>query len=803
MTATTTRPAPPVAGRERGRSAEAGNHDVQRTLLALLASGIGVLPLCELLSDRAWLIDVWVSMLVVIGPAAILRRGRPPSAAQIWLGVVLLVPWLTARFVPQHAVLGIIPLRGTWHDVGHLLTALHRTTSEQAAPVHSTVAIRLALCALLALVAALIDLIAVVGRRGALAGIPLLVVFTVSGAVPRQVVSWWLFALSAAAFLILLALDSSDDLRRWGHYVPRPGGERSRASGAARAISAQRIAVAAIALALALPVVIPADSRNFVANLFHNGSSTGTGTGFGAIGGGAIDPFVALRGQLDRKVSLKLFDVTVRPLSGAAAGTKATNQPFYLRTNVLSQFTGTGWRATGSGLTEAVDTTRFQSSPGTLFPPHSVGFSADIKVTGLASNPPIFAVPTAADGLDGDSQWSSQDQLILGTKVTSGDAYQLTVTQPAPNAEDLRNASGRDPAMDEWMRLPAVADYVRALVARLTANKDGAYAKARAISDFFAKPANGFTYSLSTLGGDSGDQLVDFLKNKVGYCQQYAAAMGVMLRLAGVPARVVLGYTHPVPDADGNFSVTTDDAHAWVEAYFSGQGWIPFDPTPLAGITGGSLNDLAWAPHGKNGTGDTSIPSASRSSGSVTGAPSSTASAPGSTSAGPGGSGPNLVWPLAATGVLALILMLLLTPWAVRQRRRRRRLGQARHGDTDALWAELSDTAVDLGFVWSPARTPRQVALWLSEPSGPASGSLQTLAAAVERSRYAPHATGGDATNGAQGNRMIDELAAVRAGLSAARTPRQRVRSWLLPASLGWTGSARSPVRLPGARRQH
>ena len=136
------------------------------------------------------------------------------------------------------------------------MTNLHHTTSDQAAPVHSTVAIRLALCALLGLIAALVDLLAVVGRRGALAGVPLLVVFTISGAVPRKPVSLLWFALSAAGFLILLALDSSDDLQRWGHYVPRPTRAGRRA---ANAVSAQRIAGAAIVLAVVLPIFIPAE----------------------------------------------------------------------------------------------------------------------------------------------------------------------------------------------------------------------------------------------------------------------------------------------------------------------------------------------------------------------------------------------------------------------------------------------------------------------------------------------------------------------------------------------------------------
>ena len=55
--------------------------------------------------------------------------------------------------------------------------------------------------------------------------------------------------------------------------------------------------------------------------------------------------------------------------------------------------------------------------------------------------------------------------------------------------------------------------------------------------------------------------------------------MGIMLRVAGVPSRVVLGYTHD-PARNGSFLVNSTDAHAWVEAFLPGAGWIPFDPTP-------------------------------------------------------------------------------------------------------------------------------------------------------------------------------------------------------------------------------
>ena len=77
--------------------------------------------------------------------------------------------------------------------------------------------------------------------------------------------------------------------------------------------------------------------------------------------------------------------------------------------------------------------------------------------------------------------------------------------------------------------------------------------------------------------------LADFvLRGKRGYCQHFAGAMALMLRFLGVPARVAVGFTGG-SRRDGVWKVTDHDAHAWVEVWFDGWGWLPFDPTPGRG----------------------------------------------------------------------------------------------------------------------------------------------------------------------------------------------------------------------------
>jgi transglutaminase-like putative cysteine protease len=128
-----------------------------------------------------------------------------------------------------------------------------------------------------------------------------------------------------------------------------------------------------------------------------------------------------------------------------------------------------------------------------------------------------------------------------------------------------------------------------ALATRLAADASTPYAFVRSVKTF-----------LSTRNGFSYDQnpplrpypLESFLfGDKRGYCQQFAGAMALLLRMGGVPARVATGFTTGRYDSASHRYVVNDtDAHAWVEAWFPGYGWVRFDPTPPAApaISGGA-----------------------------------------------------------------------------------------------------------------------------------------------------------------------------------------------------------------------
>jgi transglutaminase-like putative cysteine protease len=118
------------------------------------------------------------------------------------------------------------------------------------------------------------------------------------------------------------------------------------------------------------------------------------------------------------------------------------------------------------------------------------------------------------------------------------------------------------------------------------------YAAAVALEAWF-RNTGGFTYSERPGATPGVPPLVGFVVDtKTGYCQHFAGAMALMLRLLGLPARVAAGFV-PGHYRDGVWTVTDHDAHAWVEVWFRGYGWLPFDPTPGRGRLGGAYSSTS------------------------------------------------------------------------------------------------------------------------------------------------------------------------------------------------------------------
>ncbi len=740
--------------------------DVRRTALVAGGTVLGLLPLRTVFDDTQWLLEAVGAVILVIGPAALLRLRRGPRAAQLLPGLALVLGYAVLLYLHASAIHGVLPWRESWHVLGQLRRQANSQVAENVAPMTSTRALRIQIVPGLALLAAVIDYLAVVRRSPALAGIPLLALFTICGASAGTSVGWFPFAGAAAGFLLILSADARINLLRWGRVIPRRSGD---GSGVPRlALSGRRIGVLALLLALVVPMGVPGLSRNLLAAAFHQQSGGGGG---GATGTG-LSPFAGLRGSLAQSKTVELMTVHV----------SGSTNPFYLRSKVLDQFTTTGWRAGG-----VPDTTvPLGTEPLAGDPPRgpSVHFTAHVQVSGLADTAvPTFGTLQSLRGLPAAWNFSVEQSVVAGGHTTRNLTYDETVAQPAPSTGDLRAAAPQSRAGDDprWRALPASLPLqVRTMTDDLTVGKSTAYDRARALNDFFTDPNNGFVYNLQTKDGDSGSDLVDFLTNRTGFCQQYAAALAVMLRLSNIPARVVLGYTHDAANKDGDFVVTNHDAHSWVEAYLPQVGWLPFDPTP---IDPSRASRLAYAPRPSVANAPAAARETKPRASTQRPSPTTSSAAPaavGSTSGGVHITVPTWIWRLLLmVALLALALLVLPLGRGVQRRIRLRNAHQS--GSAEPLWTELAASARDSGAGWSAALTPRQVPGWLAGLGITDSADVTRLAHRVESERYAAAV---DQSTAAELTDYSHTVSTASTQLSHRLDRWRRLTSWLLPASL-------------------
>ena len=152
-----------------------------------------------------------------------------------------------------------------------------------------------------------------------------------------------------------------------------------------------------------------------------------------------------------------------------------------------------------------------------------------------------------------------------------------------PSAAELDADRAPFPAevVDLYTRIPPLSEEVKGLALSITSSSQTTYQKTKAIDNYLKE---NYAYTLDPERDESLPPVEDFLlKNKEGYCDHFSTAMAVLLRLQGVPTRLVTGYVTTEWNSLGRFyTVRQRNAHSWVEVYFPSYGWILFDPTPSA-----------------------------------------------------------------------------------------------------------------------------------------------------------------------------------------------------------------------------
>jgi hypothetical protein len=266
----------------------------------------------------------------------------------------------------------------------------------------------------------------------------------------------------------------------------------------------------------------------------------------------------------------------------------------------------------------------------------------------------------------------------------------------------------------------ALLDEIRAQV-----GSDNPYDLAVAMRDVLQSPAN-FTYETNVQDLDCASLGVVecFARYRRGYCQHYASTMAILLREAGIPTRLAQGFLSGERAlATGEETVFNRRAHAWVEVYFPGSGWQPFDPT------GGGLSSLPELPLGPSDVDRTPAPSLDPRPTRPPEATEPPASVPpggaGGAAGGGGGGGGGYV-------VIAMLLALIVTVFAGAAWWRGPR-GQV---SPEAAWSSMERLAARFGFARRPTQTTYEYASALGDLVPVARPDLETVAQARVEARY-------------------------------------------------------------------
>ncbi|WP_029146424.1 transglutaminaseTgpA domain-containing protein [Microbacterium luticocti] len=742
-----------AARRQQRRERRAGAQ-LSLTLGSWAAVLAALVPLLGVIAPGAWTAGA-AGVSAAVFAAGFVGRWYRLSAvtvalieAAVWVGLV------TAMFLSATAIVFVIPTLRALRLVPDLVQQALTEIETGIAPLQADAALSFCIVAGAGLVAIVVDHVAITARMPLAAAVALVAVslipsLAVSG--PFDVLG---FVLLAAAILFLLRAETRT------RYRPPRAAPTAPGSTSAIAVS---IGLVAMLVAVAATPLLPEPAPRAGAGL----------------GGGTT-----INASLDLGRDLRRPD----PVTVLTLHTTAPSAP-YLRVATLSQLDGAVWKPDAFGSTAlSADRGFGPLQAGTDIASRKV--TTRIRIDALTAR--YLPVPYPAVSVTGaPSGWEAMDAnrtvVAKGVTSSSGQEYTVVSQEPEPTLEQIeaavaRGTDPRDTALSG--EVPAV---IREDAARITAGTETDYDALIALQSWFRGPE--FEYSLTApaqngFDGSGISSVAAFLQQKQGYCIHFASAFAIMARVLGMPSRIVVGYLPGSADtaavADGKpleYTVSSAQLHAWPEVFFSGIGWVQFEPTK-------SLGDAtSFLPEAAGGGSQADRPQTPSASPTAKPSPSSVRDPDGlrADDAKTGSSataGPNLVpWALGA----AVVVVLLLLPGLIGALRRRRRTAAARAGDPLAAWAAVRDVAIDLGIPVPLTESARAFGTRLVRDHGAPDAQAAALVTAVESAAYAP---GGADAAAAHARDIAEAARAVCAGLYLAVSTGRRMRALLFPRSL-------------------
>jgi hypothetical protein len=617
------------------------------TVTVAVACVLASTVLYPLFLGSAWFYAGAGAVIAVALSGSLSRLRMLPVPACLAISVLGLLLYLNLVFEVRHSLLWVIPTSGSVTRLWQLLGTGLTDSSKYAPPAPDLPGLMLLAAGGIGLMAVLTDLIAVRLRSTALAGLPLLVLYTVpiTMRAPSGPGTAIVFCLGTAGYLAMLSADGRERIRLWGRLVSlwRSGslydapGRHETADGAgyaeapangagsrrreaepdagpdtrAMAAAGRRIGLASIVLALCVPLILPGLHAS---KLFSTGPGIGGAGGNGSGSGGSQ----SAPGTLSLTLSeLKETHVTtVLTYTTTASKSLMTDYTPYLQMAVADTLDPQGiWTSDypqGETAATVLPLPQGLSNSGNLL---QLTTDVTVPANGLVipGSPTFLAMPyPAAKVTSPPGYWLSDPELMVYSKDKAAPVktYQAISYAVTPSKQNLINAAPISANLSADLALPASyrTNALQQIAERETENATTNYQKVADLADWLH--GSSFRYKLNEPQINSPDDLLKFLtQTKAGVCVQFAYAMTVLTRLLGIPARLATGYTAGTLVSGDKYVVKNTDAHAWTEVYFSGWGWIRFEATPTGPDGQGTATQPSYATSGgASGSGNSTTP---------------------------------------------------------------------------------------------------------------------------------------------------------------------------------------------------
>jgi transglutaminase-like putative cysteine protease len=700
--------------------------DLLATLLVASFSMAVALGYARVFSGWPFLADMAVIVLAGHGIGLLLRRLRLTA----WLAVpatALTLAWaVLAVFFPDTFSWGL-PTSETWTILGDQLALVREEFRTAVAPVDYAggwdvlAAIGLAMAVLLA------DVFAFRADARAESLVPGGVLFVFVGALGDD-------RLRVATAVVVVGVGAVTTATLRGYHA-EAGRDRAAAWRRSPTVLAFGVAVALVA-GFVGPRLPGADA----APLYE---TSGGGGGVTQV----LSPLVDIRSRLTNRSTTELFRVRADAES-------------YWRSSALPAFDGTTW-----GLPER----DLQPVDGPLTAPVEslVENRQRITIGALGGTlVPAAADPFEASGPDGLRFVAETSTLVtIGGGLQTDDTIDIVSAAPVLDPARLAAATSAAPPDPIHTTVPDdLPDVVAATARQVTDGATSTYDAALRLQAWFQ---NEFEYSLEVRPGHGNSAIESFLRDRIGYCEQFAGTYAAMLRTLDIPTRVAVGFTSGVPLGEGEYSVLGRNAHAWPEVWFDDIGWVGFEPTPGRGAPN-AQSYTGLPPQQDTSAGADEIDAATDETPSPTLPTSPIDPAPGlnipdfdetpsgeSTAPAPEPStdgGAASLW-LVVIGLLAAALV---APSAVRLFRRRRRTRSIDEQLADA-WQRAISAVEAIGVPVQPSDTPSEVAARTAHHFPLVTRPMASLADAVTAATYRAEGSVGFDRPGAYGASAIGD----------------------------------------------